>query len=302
MTFRDTMLALLTMVMWGSAFVASRLALEAFTPLQLVCLRFSVPAILALFVARPAIPWSDLILIGATLFAGQFLLLFLGMSLGLPPGVASATQQTQACFTVLFAAIWLRDVPTLRQGVGMAVAFAGIALVGATAGTDLKPLGLMLGLAGALSWATGNILIKRLPRVPMFSLVVWASLIPPLPAFLLSYALDSHTTLLLALNEAPLWSILGALFLGICGTLGGYALWGYLLQRYPAAIVAPFSLLSPCVGVVASALLLGERFPPLRLAGMGLIVAGLAAIVLPLGPARWLSMMLWQRPLRAIRG
>jgi O-acetylserine/cysteine efflux transporter len=60
-----------------------------------------------------------------------------------------------------------------------------------------------------------------------------------------------------------------------------YAIWGGLLRRYPAAIVTPFALLVPFVGAAASALVFGERFGPLRLAGMALVLAGLAVIVVP---------------------
>jgi drug/metabolite transporter (DMT)-like permease len=56
----------------------------------------------------------------------------------------------------------------------------------------------------------------------------------------------------------------------------------HLLQRYPAAVVAPFALLTPCTGVVASKLIFGEVFSPARYAGMALILCGLAIIVLPL--------------------
>jgi O-acetylserine/cysteine efflux transporter len=64
-------------------------------------------------------------------------------------------------------------------------------------------------------------------------------------------------------------------------TLVAYAIWSSLLQRYPAAAVAPFALLAPCTGVLASALIFGEVFSPVRYAGMALILGGLAVIVLP---------------------
>lgn len=66
-----------------------------------------------------------------------------------------------------------------------------------------------------------------------------------------------------------------------------YAIWGGLLGRYPAVAVAPLALLSPVTGVVASALVFGERFMPLRCAGMALILAGLAVVVLPAGNGPW---------------
>jgi O-acetylserine/cysteine efflux transporter len=76
-------------------------------------------------------------------------------------------------------------------------------------------------------------------------------------------------------------SIAGAVYLGTAATFVGYALWGGLLQRYPAALVAPFALLAPCTGVVSSALVFGEVFEPGRYAGMALVVAGLAIILFP---------------------
>ena len=68
-------------------------------------------------------------------------------------------------------------------------------------------------------------------------------------------------------------------------TTFAYAIWGNLLTRYPAAVVAPFALIAPCVGVIASSLAFGEVFGPVRYAGMALILAGLAVIVLPINRA-----------------
>ena len=61
-----------------------------------------------------------------------------------------------------------------------------------TIGGDLTAAALCLALAGAFSWAVGNVLVKRTADVPVFPLVVWASLVPPLPALLLSAIYDGH--------------------------------------------------------------------------------------------------------------
>jgi O-acetylserine/cysteine efflux transporter len=285
MRARDMALAALTSVAWGLAFVATRLALDGFSAPQLTALRFIVAALPVFFVSRPKIAPLAIVLIGLTLFTGQFLLLFLAFGEGLPPGLASVSQQMQAFFTVLLAAIFLRDVPSARQCLGMAVAFAGLAVIGATVGADLKPLALGLALAGALSWAIGNVLVKRCADVPIFPLMVWCSLVPPLPSLLLSSVTDARS-LVAALGAASWLSIVAALYLATAATLFGYAAWGSLLRRYPAAMVTPFALLAPCTGIVSSALVFGEIFSPLRYAGMGLILAGLAIIVLPTGRAR----------------
>jgi O-acetylserine/cysteine efflux transporter len=186
----------------------------------------------------------------------------------------------QVFFTVLLCAWLLGDVPTRRHVAGLVVAFAGLALIGLTIGVDLKPLALGLALGGAFSWAVGNVLVKRLPNVPIFPLIVWVSLVPPLPALLIGALGPPHPSLLAAVMGASWPSLLAVLYLGSIAIMA-FALWGNLLQLYPASVVAPFALLSPCTGVVASALAFGEVFSPMRYAGMALILAGLAVVVLP---------------------
>ena len=128
------LLAALTSTVWGLAFVAMKFGLESFSAPQLTALRFLIASVPVLFVPRPRLPWASLVLIGLTLFAGQFLLLFFAFEEGLPPGLASVTQQMHVLLTVLLSAVLLRDVPTVRQCSGMAVAFAGLALTGAKIG------------------------------------------------------------------------------------------------------------------------------------------------------------------------
>jgi O-acetylserine/cysteine efflux transporter len=281
MSGRDMLLAALASILWGVAFVAVKFGLESFSPGQLTAMRFLVAGLAALVVARPRIPWWSIVLIGLTLYTGQFLLLFFAFTQGLSPGVASVTQQLQAFFTVLLAAAFLRDIPNRRQCVGMAVAFAGLALIGVTVGAGLTTTGLALGLAAALSWAVGNVLVKRAPATATLPLVVWCSLVPPLPSLLVSGLVDREPNLAVALLHASWPSIAAAVYLGAFATILSYAIWGRLLQRYPAGSVAPFALLAPCAGVLASALILGERFAPLRYSGMALILIGVAVSALP---------------------
>ena len=281
MLIRDMLLAALTSLIWGFGFVVAKLGLEHFSATQMTALRFLMVGIFCVIVPRPKLPWSLLLAIGATLFAGQFLLLFFSFSHGMPPGLASVSQQIQAFFTVLLSAIFLRDIPGARQLAGMVVAFTGLALIALTAGSDLNPVGLGLAVAGAFSWAVGNVLIKRAPNVPMFPLVIWCSLVPPLPALLLSSIYDQQSVVEATLSAS--WLSIGAVFYSGFLAIGiAYAAWGYLLQRYPSAVVAPFGLLTPCIGVVAAKLVFGEAFSPTRYAGMALILCGLAIIVLPL--------------------
>src|SRR5258705_11605817 len=108
-------LALLVAVIWGLAFVATRIALDVVSPPQLTALRFLVAAVPALWLARPPVPWGALIVAGLFLFAGQFLLQVFGITLGMPPGLASIMIQTQAPFTIVLSAIILDQPPSARH-------------------------------------------------------------------------------------------------------------------------------------------------------------------------------------------
>jgi len=275
-------LAVLVAVIWGIAFVATKIGLESFSPPQLTALRFLIASVPVVLVARPPITWPALCAVGLTLFAGQFLFQFFGIAKGMPPGLASIVVQTQALFTILFAAVVLKEKPTRRQLWGTAVAFAGLSVIAVTVGHDLTAVGLCLTAMSAVSWGIGNVLLKRLARVEMLNFMVWLSLVPPLPSLALSLALDGPAGIARALTGASWLAVGAALYLGLVATVVAYAIWGSLLRHYSAATVTPFALLAPFVAAYASSLVFGERFGALRLAGMGLVLLGLAVIVLPL--------------------
>lgn len=278
---RHLALAVLVTVIWGFNFVVIRHGLDHYPPLLLTALRFALAALPALVVPRPALPVRMLLLIGTVWFLGQFAFLFLSMANGMPPGLASLLLQSQAFFTILIAAAALGERPGGRQMAGTGVAFAGLLLIAGSVGGDMTLAGLVLGLMGALSWACGNVLVRRAPRTDIFPLVVWLSLVPPLPAFALSVAFEGWPAVRDALLH-PTLDGLGALaYLVVAATFVGFSAWGLLLRLYPAGLVAPFSLLVPITGTLSAALVLGERFPPLRFAGMALILLGLVILAWP---------------------
>jgi O-acetylserine/cysteine efflux transporter len=282
---RDIGLALLTVVIWGVAFVFTRIGLDSFSPPQLVALRFAIAALPTLALAPPRVPAPTLVAAGLTLYAGQFLFQFFGIAHGMPPGLASLIVQTQALFTVIFAALLLRERPTVRQIAGLVVAFGGLLVIAGTVGHDLSALGLALTLVSPISFGIGNIFLKKIGATADLALMAWMSLVPPVPAIVLSLFLDGPDGFVTAVTAAPWSGWLAAVYLGVVATVLAYTLWGNLLRRYPVAVVTPFALLVPFVGALSSALVFGERFGPARLAGMACVLVGLAIIVLP-GPRR----------------
>jgi O-acetylserine/cysteine efflux transporter len=183
-------------------------------------------------------------------------------------------------FSVLLAAIFLGDTPRRLSVIGLLVAFVGLGLIALSVGRTGPIAALAVGVTAAFSWAIGNVLIKRLGHVPILPLVAWLSLIPPLPAFVVS-SFYPGPRFFPAVGGAPWSSLLAVLYLGLAATLIAYAIWGRLLTLNPTSSVAPFTLLVPVIGVSASALFLGERFTALRAWGMIVMVCGVAVTIIP---------------------
>lgn len=182
---------------------------------------------------------------------------------------------------MLFAALLIGDRPNIQQVVGMLTAFVGLAMIGFTLGTSIPVAAFALTLGSAVSWAIGNVLVKRLPKIDMLHLMVWASLVPPIPALAISFVMDGPGSLFTAIAGASWLGIFAPIYLGLLASVFAYAVWGSLLHQYPAGAVAPFALLAPAVGAIASTLIYGESFGSTRLAGIASMLVGLTIVILP---------------------
>src|SRR5262249_39469616 len=107
----DVCIALLVAIIWGLAFVASRIALDEFSPALMTTLRFAIAAVPCLFVRKPDVSWPLLVAISFTLFLGQFLAQAYGIAHGVPVGLSSVIVQSQALFTIAFAVIAFNERP-----------------------------------------------------------------------------------------------------------------------------------------------------------------------------------------------
>ncbi len=280
----DTFLAVLVAVIWGLGFVASRLALDELSPALMTAMRFAIAALPCLLVRRPNVPWKVLIAISATLFLGQFLAQSWAIAHGVPVGLASVIVQSQALFTVAFAVLAFREVPTRMQIAGIGVAMIGLLMICGTVGFDFSVGAFAVLMISPVSFAIGNLLLRQARDVPMFDLFAWLCLVPPLPLLALAFAVDGPRATWLSLVHMSATGWISMLFIGVISTCIAYWLWGRLLRDHTAAQVVPFALLVPFVGAAASSAVFGETFGPLRLAGMVTVVGGIAVMLLSKRP------------------
>jgi O-acetylserine/cysteine efflux transporter len=280
----DIGIAVMVAVIWGLAFVASRIALDEFSPELMTALRFSIAAVPCLFVHKPKVSWPLLIAISLTLFLGQFLAQSVAIARGVPVGLTSVIVQSQALFTIAFAAIIFSEMPTRMQTIGVGIATIGLLMICGTVGYDFSVGAFAVLMISPISFAIGNILLRRARGAPMFDLFAWLCLAAAVPLFALTLVSNGAQPTWHALTHMSLTGLLCMLGLGGISTSIAYWLWGRLLRDYPAAQVVPFALLVPFVGAAASSIVFGEKFGPLRLAGMITVIGGIAVMVLSKRP------------------
>ncbi len=271
------LLAISVVAIWGFNFAVMKLGLASLPPLIFSGLRFIFAALpLVFFLPRPCISWQLLVAFGTFQFSVQFALIFGGLNVGMPAGLASLVVQLQAFFTIALAAWLLHEKVTSLQIAGCVVGSAGIVLVAAKLGGDATLAGFLMVVGGGASWACANMLSKRMQGVDTLALVTWASLVAAPELLLLSLLVDGPSALVTAVTHSD-WRAWGAiLFQSYPNTIFGFAIWSMLMRRYPAATVAPFGLLIPVAGMLSGALVLGESLSWWKICAAGLVLVGLA--------------------------
>lgn len=276
---RHRLLAAAVAVIWGVNFLAIHASLQQFPPFFLVALRFLLIAVpTVILVPRPKVPVRWLVGYGLGFGVAQFTFLYWGMAAGMPTGLSSLVLQASAPFTLVLGALLLGERVRGRQWLGIAIAVAGMVLVGVSRAQASAVLPFLLVLAGGLGWAFGN-LASRLAQPPNpLHLTLWMSVVVPVPMLALSLAVEGPERIAASLAGAflpgatPAW--VGLAYTCVIGTAVGSGIWTWLMARHPAGVVAPFSLLVPVAGILTAGLVLGERPTWLELLGGAVVVAG----------------------------
>jgi O-acetylserine/cysteine efflux transporter len=276
----DIFLAVLVAVIWGLGFIASRIVLDELAPELMTALRFAIAAVPCLFVRKPKVSWPLLLAISFTLFLGQFLAQAYAIARGVPVGLASVIVQSQALFTIGFAAIAFREYPRRTQILGIGIATAGLLMICGTVGHDFSVGAFAVLIISPVSFAIGNLLLRKAQDARMFDLFAWLCLVAALPLLALTLVANGPQPTWHALSQLSWRGLVAMLAIGAISTSIAYWLWGRLLRDHTAAQVVPFALLVPFVGAAASSVVFGETFGPLRLAGMVTVVGGIAIMLL----------------------
>ena len=288
---RHFLLALAVAGVWGTNFVIIKIALEHLPPFLFAALRFSFALVPAMFfLPRPAVAPGNLALYGLLIGVGQFGLLYVAMKGHISPGIASLVIQVQVFFTIGLS-MWISHERVRPfQWLALLLATMGIAIIVLNTDGTTTFIGLLLVLTAALSWAGGNVAAKQGRPTNILAYVVWSSAFAIPPLFSLSLFTEGWDAISTGITQADAATWAAVVWQAWGNTLFGFAAWGWLLARHPAATIMPMALLVPVFGMGASVLWLGESFPVWKLAAAALVLTGLAVN------------LLWPRMRAAIHG
>lgn len=280
MPIRHRLIAVAVAASWGLNFIAIDASLGHFPPFFLVALRFAVMAIpTVLLIPRPDVPLRWLIGYGLGFGTFQFLFLYWGMNAGMPAGLASLVLQSSAPFTVLLGVVLFRDRLSPQRLVGVLIAVGGMVVIGwQRASEPAAFIPFLLVLAAGFAWAIGNLCNARANAPNALHLVLWMSVVPPLPMLALSLVVEGPAEIGRSLStwdaDSALPALAGLAYTVLIATVLGSGAWSWLMARHPAGVVAPFSMLVPVVGITAAWLILGETPRLGEVAGGVAVVAG----------------------------
>ena len=259
MTFKDTLIASLVPIFLGFGFVIAKPAMEHFPPILLMGLRFTFAASILIWWFPIPRGYLKQIFI-ASLIANtlQYSVTYTGLNL-IDASAAVLLVQTEVPFGVLFAYFMLKEKPTIRSLIGIAVAFVGVYILTGSPNLEGKFLGIFLTILGSAIWALGQVLVKPLSKeISSLTLVAWLAIFSGPILIFLSSIIDGNTINYIKSANFNSWAI--AFYLGFFMQPVTYGCFYYVLKNNPLYKVLPIVTMGiPLTGLLAAVLLLGEK-------------------------------------------
>ena len=279
MTLRDSLIAALVPIFLGFGFVIAKPAMEYLPPFLLMGLRFTFVALLLVWWFPIPRGYLKKIFF-ASLIANtiQYSITYTGLNL-IDASAAVLLVQTEVPFGVVFAYFMLKEKPTVRALIGIAIAFVGVFILTGSPNLDGKVLGVSLTIIGSGVWALGQVLVKPLSKeINPLALVAWLGLFSGPILISLSAIFDGNTIDYFKNASFESWMI--AIYLGFIMQPITYGCFYYVLKRNPLYKVLPIVTMGiPPTGLLAAIFLLGEEPTKELFIGGAVIIIGVILIV-----------------------
>jgi len=279
MNIKDTLIASLVPIFLGFGFVIAKPAFESFPPILLMGIRFTFAA--SILIWWFPIPTGYLKKIFIASFIAntlQYSITYTGLNY-IDASAAVLIVQTEVPFGVIFAYFMLKEKPTVRALIGIAVAFVGVYILTGSPNLDGKFFGIALTILGSAIWALGQVVVKPLSKeINPLALVAWLALFSGPILIFLSSVLDGNTINYLTNANFEHWVI--AIYIGFIMQPITYGCFYYVLKNNPLYKVLPIVTMGiPPTGLLAAIFLLGEKPTSELFIGGAIIIIGVIMIV-----------------------
>jgi len=279
LSFRDILIAISVPIFLGFGFVIAKPAMEYFPPYLLMGMRFTIPAlILVWWFPIPKGLFLDLFkvsFIGNTL---QYGLTYNGLNI-IDASSAVLLVQLEVPFGILIAFFLLKEIPSIKNIIGLVIAFFGVFILTGAPNLEGKYFGVLLTLSGAFTWSLGAVMAKPLSKkIGAFALMTWLAVFSGPMLILISAIVDGNPIQYILFANFNSW--LTVLYLGFFMQPAAYGAWYYVLSKYPVNKVMPVLLLLPITGLITAIFLLREDPPKQVFLGGTVIVFGVGMILL----------------------
>ena len=276
---RDLTFLIFINLIWGANLIASKIGVGQFPPIFFTALRFaSVAALVMPFLRIHQGQMRNLLAAVVLTGPAAFALLFVGVHLVKDASMVAITSQMGVPFSTLLSVWLLGETIRWRRRLGIALAFAGIAVIGFDPHAfDYWP-GLMIVVLSCLVSSLGLIFLKRLKDIRPLELQAWIAIVGG-PTLLLGSLAMEHGQWNAVVNAH--WSGWSALaFTTILSSLVAHTGWYYLVSRYPVTSLSPITLLSPLFGVFFGVTLLHDQLTARMLLGGAVTLAGVLIVLM----------------------
>jgi O-acetylserine/cysteine efflux transporter len=274
MSIKDFSLAVLITAIWGVNFSVIKIGLSSLDPFTLSGLRFLLCAFpLVFFIKRPDVSMKYVVAYGLTFGVGLWGMVSLSIHFGVSAGMASLVLQMSAFLTIIMGVVFLKDSIDRIKILGFIIAIIGIGFIASVTDGSVTLLGLVLVLLGALAMSVTTIIVKISGVKRVFSFIIWSSLFPPIPLFILAYFSQGQIVFSDFVTNIDGKAIFSIIFQVYPTTLFGYWVWNSLIERYQVSRVAPLSLLVPIFGLLGSLFIFNEQI------GLEKTIAGILIMI-----------------------
>ncbi|KNC66315.1 EamA family transporter [Pseudoalteromonas ardens] len=267
--------AMIAPTIWGSTYIVTTELLPADKPLIASVLRALPAGILLVLLGRKlpqGVWWMRSIILGLLNIGGFFYCLFVAAYL-LPGGVAALVMSCQPIIVMLLGALLLKNKLKARQFVACLIGALGVSLLVLEPNMELPTAGVLAGLAGAMSMATGIVLTKKWGKpegVSLYTFTGWQLVVGGLFLLPIGLVQEGFPT------ELTVNNVIGYTYLSLIGALVAYVLWFKAIEKLPVVTVSFISFASPLSATLLGYFILGEVLTFSQILGAGVIVVAIA--------------------------